>query len=349
MTEIMNFNDCALSRKNGIYGGAAGKKHGIILNGEQWMVKYPKNISDLEGTGGASYSTTPLSEYIGSHIYEILGYDVHETLLGERQGKIVVACKDFATDADLLEIRTIKNYADSEFADLLERKFPNSDSTHMADIDELLLLLESNQILSHVSGAKERFWEQAVIDIFINNNDRNNGNWGILRGREGEDRLAPVFDNGGSFQNKISESRIDAMLQNVDNVKKNAFNMHTAYGIDGHSLSAARFLDLFKNHEDLQKAVTKVVPNISQNLSTICKFINNIPETYCGEENKNYLICSANRKKLFTLQLQARFESFLLPYHNEVMKIMEENMQKPDECRKVQSEKGVGFNKRRGR
>ena len=42
-----------------------------------------------------------------------------------------------------------------------------------------------------------------MSDIFINNNDRNNGNWGILRNKDGVDRLAPIFDNGGSFQTKI--------------------------------------------------------------------------------------------------------------------------------------------------
>ena len=35
-----------------------------------------------------SYMTAPLSEYIGSHIYEILGIDVHQTILGIRNGKL---------------------------------------------------------------------------------------------------------------------------------------------------------------------------------------------------------------------------------------------------------------------
>jgi len=76
--EIINLDNCEFSRKNGTYGGAAGNKDGVIYNGKFWLIKYPKNIIGLERTGEASYSTSPLSEYLGSHIFDILGYDVHE-------------------------------------------------------------------------------------------------------------------------------------------------------------------------------------------------------------------------------------------------------------------------------
>lgn len=318
MTEIISLNNCKLSRKNGMYGGAAGNKDGIIYNGENWLIKYPKNIKGLERTGEASYSTAPLSEYIGSHIYEILGYDVHTTFLGERHGKIVVACKDFAVEDDLIEVRTIKNHANSELAELLEQKFSSSSSEHIVDIEELLLHLENNPILNQVKGITERFWEQAVIDIFINNNDRNNGNWGILRNREGVDRLAPIFDNGGSFQTKISEEKIEKVLLDLEKARENSSNTQTAYGKQGHILSATSFLDLYKCNEDLRKAVIKVIPNIRKQLPGIYEFIDQIPEVYCGENNKSYLICSANRKKLFSIQLQARFENLLLPFFRQI-------------------------------
>lgn len=48
---------------------------------------------------GLSYVTSPLSEFIGSNIYKILGYDVHETLLGicfdGKRYKVVCGCKGF--------------------------------------------------------------------------------------------------------------------------------------------------------------------------------------------------------------------------------------------------------------
>ena len=84
MIKIYDFNNNPLSYKNGSYGGMAGSKDGILINGEEWMLKYPKSLSQMEGNN-ASYSTSPLSEYLGSHIYEILGYNVHQTLLGEKK------------------------------------------------------------------------------------------------------------------------------------------------------------------------------------------------------------------------------------------------------------------------
>lgn len=59
MTGIVDLNHCGLSRKNGMYGGAAGNKDGIVYEGEHWLIKYPKNIKGLERTGEASYSKRP--------------------------------------------------------------------------------------------------------------------------------------------------------------------------------------------------------------------------------------------------------------------------------------------------
>jgi hypothetical protein len=319
MVEIINLDNCKLGRKNGMYGGAAGNKDGIIYNGESWLIKYPKNIAGLERTGDASYSTSPLCEYIGSHIYAILGFDVHETLLAYRHGKIVVACKDFATKDDLLEIRTIKNHANEELSEILERDFSSTGSEHVVDLEELLLHLRNNDILCHIKGIEKRFWEQAVVDIFINNNDRNNGNWGILRDEEGNDRLAPIFDNGGCLQTKISEDKIERMLSNLQLLIKNATNTQTAYGIGGHALSSTHFLELYNKEAGLKEAIKSVVPNISEHMGDILKFINDIPEKYVGENRNSYIVCSNNRKKLYSMQLQARLDELLLPYYNEKM------------------------------
>lgn len=344
MTEIVNLDDCKLSLKNGFYGGAAGSKDGIIYQGENWLVKYPKNIMGLERTGEASYSTSPLSEYIGSHIYEILGYDVHETILGERHNKIVVACKDFANDAALMEIRTIKNHTSEELDELLEQRVGDSTgSEHIVDLEELLIHLKNNSILKDVQGIEERFWEQAVIDIFINNNDRNNGNWGILRTNDGIDKIAPVFDNGGSFQTKISEEKIEKTLSDLELARKNASNTQTAYGVRGHILSAVRFLELHDKYEGLQQAIIKVVPLIHSRMSRIQEFIMQIPEKYNGKDDKEHLICSTKRKLLFMIQLQARLEDLLLPYYEKALKL---GMPKIDEPSQHELNQGMTRPKR---
>lgn len=317
---IVDLNDCKYSIKNGSYLGASGSKDGIIYNDKEWLVKYPLNIRGYDRTGGASYSTSPLSEYIGSHIYEILGYDVHETILGERNNKIVVACCDFTNGGNLLTIRAIKNFQNPVLSEMLERDIGSTGSRHIVNLEELLLHIKYNDILKNIHGIEERFWEQAIIDIFINNNDRNNGNWGILRNNKGEDSLAPIYDNGACMQNKISESKIESLLKTPKVIIENATNIQTAYGTESKLYSADKFLNLYVTEKGLRAASLKVIPIIRDNIEKIHCFIDNIPVDYVGRNNQSYLICSENRKAMFHMQLQSRLDRLLLPHFEKVKK-----------------------------
>ena len=68
-TVIQDLNPYIPNERNGTYGGKAGDKEGITINGEYWIVKYPKSTKGMRGTLD-SYTTAPLSEYIGSNIYQ---------------------------------------------------------------------------------------------------------------------------------------------------------------------------------------------------------------------------------------------------------------------------------------
>lgn len=322
--QIYNLEHCPFSYKNGSYGGASGDKNGIIFKEEPWLVKYPKNITEMQNTGGASYSTSPLSEYIGSHIYSILGIDVHETELGIRKGKVVVACKDFATDDILLEIRTLKNVENEELTERFGQSFENTGDKHCVDIDSLLTHLQYNSVLSIVDGIKERFWKQAVIDIFINNNDRNNGNWGILRSKNEPDRLAPVFDNGGCLQTKISEDKAVKILQDKESARKNAVNTQTAYGRDGHILSSIKFLNLQNEYPELLDAIIAIVPLIQEKMTEIKELFNQIPERTYTEDGRKIPVLPPAYKELFILQLEERLDKLLIPAYEHAMKLQKE-------------------------
>ena len=91
------------------YGGHSGSKKGIIFNNERWFLKYPKSTKSME-VKNLSYTTAPLSEYLGSSIYKLLGFDVHETKLGYANDKIIVLCKDFLDKNEvILDYNAIKN------------------------------------------------------------------------------------------------------------------------------------------------------------------------------------------------------------------------------------------------
>ncbi len=129
---------------------------------------------------GLSYLTTPLSEYLGSHIYESIGLDVHKTKLGVANGKVVVACKDFlGSNEVIIDYNMIKN----EYDEVVEREMEkissssNVFSNHV--LEEVLLIMEKNKYFRIIPELKERFWDMFIIDAFICNNGRNEGNWGI--------------------------------------------------------------------------------------------------------------------------------------------------------------------------
>lgn len=122
---------------------------------------------------GLFYSTTPLSEYLGSHIYKSIGIETHNTLLGISNEKLVVACKDFLNSNEyIIDYNMIKN----EYDENIERKIDNlSTSTKLLDnhnLEEFLIVMKDNKYFKYDIGLKERFWDMFIIDAFINNNDR---------------------------------------------------------------------------------------------------------------------------------------------------------------------------------
>ena len=206
MIKINDFDSCVPSGIS--YGGHGGSKRGIIIDNEKWFLKYPKSTKSM-GVQGMSYSTTPLSEYIGSHIYKMLGMEVHDTRLGVANGKVVVACKDFLNSSEVIfDYNSIKNEYDENVEKAIEDLSSSSiDSSN--DIEEILLIMDNNPYFKLIPELRIRFWDMFVIDAFISNNDRNEGNWGLVLDKETNHlRIAPVFDNGAAFYYKSNDEKL---------------------------------------------------------------------------------------------------------------------------------------------
>lgn len=305
-------DDCQYSDRNGSYGGQAGYKDGIIYNGGYWIVKYPKAVRDIQGgRTSVSYTTSPLSEYVGSHIYQILGYKTHDTLLCYRKGKIAVACHDFCEHrGDLMEMRTIKNAGNEMLSEELQTEFTSSNTGDRVNLKELLIHYERNPLLRDIQGITEHFWETALIDILIDNGDRNNGNRGLLFDETTKTySIAPVYDNGNSFSNKTSERRLKEIMSNKDRLTELALGSRTAYVIDGHQISAKKFVQI--QDKELQKALQKVIPLVQEHKQQIIEMIQEIPETYMGIQ-----VCSDTQKQFMLSSMELRLEHLLEPAIN---------------------------------
>lgn len=308
---LIDFNEC--QENNKAYGGMAGSKLGIIYQGEDWILKFPKSTKGMRKTV-ISYTTSPLSEYIGSHIYQILGYPVHETKLGTKDNKLVVACKDF-TDSHvrLQEFREIKNYYNKELEAILEDTVTDSNSVGSTSLHAVKAHLNYNSLLYMIDGMSERFWDCVMIDGLINNNDRNSGNWGILRYSDGSLALAPVFDNGASFSTKISDEKINDMLKNEDRILSSAISTVTGYNIDGKALQFGALLKL--EDKDIHNAVKRVVPQIQRHMDAITAFIYAISNADNGIE-----IISEIRKEFYIKGMELRLQKLLLPAYEHTMR-----------------------------
>ncbi len=300
--KIYEFDQLELSGRR--YGGNAGAKTGVIFDDEFWFIKFPKNIRNLNNVQ-ISYTTSPISEYIGSQVYKSIGIPVHETVIGEYKGKIVVACRDFCQKVGerLDEYESIKN----DYVEGLEDKISSlSSSGNGSDIEEIKIVMESNELFKQVPELKDRFWDMFVIDALIGNNDRNNGNWGVIVDEDGATKVAPVFDNGNSFSNKLSEQQMERLLNDEQLFIESAYtNRVCHFEKDGKKINPLKYIESRKD-QDCNAALLRIVPNID--IAKISEIVNDIPEEYNGKK-----IIGRSQKKFYNACMSYRYEKVLKP------------------------------------
>ena len=85
MLAAIDFSKYGTNQK---YYGGSERKEGITIDGKDYMIKYQKRTA-------FGKRNNHISEFIGSHIFELCGIQAHKTYLGYRNGEQVVACKDF--------------------------------------------------------------------------------------------------------------------------------------------------------------------------------------------------------------------------------------------------------------
>ena len=308
MIDIIDFTNCELSNRNLEYAGRAGEKRGIIYNKEMWFLKFPKNTIGMKKVDGLSYVTSPLSEYIGSHIYEILGYDVHKTILGifndGKRYKVVCACKDFIKDDKnelLIPYTALRNDTNQMILDRNDGSFASA-----SNINEIAFQLEHNTILSKINNAKDRFWDVVLIDMLINNNDRNEDNWGVIKYKN-EDKYAmsPVYDCGNCFYGKTPEERIESILSDTLRLDDSALECISAYVDDEDKrIDNEQIIEYVKKYNP--SSIKRIKELVKTKINEIKEFINSIPSKYQDVE-----IMSDRRKEYYIKTFEIRFNELL--------------------------------------
>lgn len=309
MIEMIDFTNLELSSRDLLYGGRAGTKLGVILNGEFWMVKFPKDTKNLRDSIGISYSSAPLSEYLGSKVYEIMGFDVQEVKLGiifdGKRNKLVCGCKDFLQNEDLrlASFTKLKNDAKQDLKGM-DEGIAYGEYT----LEIIAKQLEENRALKQVFGVKERFWRVVVMDLLINNNDRNDDNWGLIYSKkDGTFSLAPIYDNGASFHSKVSENKISDLLSNPAKMMSSVLNGVTGYhDAKGNNIRNDAVLNFAS--KDLEEAILYVGDKFQEKVGEIKKFFAEIPEYYKGIE-----VFTKQRKLYYMSSMMSRYQHIIQP------------------------------------
>ncbi|WP_080797499.1 HipA domain-containing protein [Arabiibacter massiliensis] len=304
--EIADLRECPASGL--FYGGRAGQKEGILVDGAPWIAKYPRTTRDLQGKHLPPYTSSPLSEYLGAHIYASLGVPVHETMLGYRNGKIVCACRDFTfPDKRLFEFKDIKN-ALSDDDGGFDSAPSDGESVFLGDV---LATIETSSLLRRVPGVRERFWDMFVVDAFIKNPDRNNGNWGVLMDSSFNYELAPVYDLGSSLFSKRGDSLAERRMGDESDIEQDAFGTNVSCyrlpTLDGKSAAIHPFAYMAETvNPDLSAAIGRFLAAVD--MDAIDALIDDVPPEAYGRP----LISDAVRAS-HKLLLRRRLEEGFAP------------------------------------
>ena len=296
------------------YGGHGGSKKGIILDNEKWFLKFPKTIRSMTDVN-ISYITMPVSEYIGSQIYKSLNIDVHDTRLGISNDKVVVACKDFLSPSEVIfDYNAIKNEYDENVEKAIETLGSSLQNSNN-EIDEILLIMEKNPYFKSITELKNRFWDMFIVDAFIGNNDRNEGNWGLILDKLTRNlRVAPVFDNGASFYNKSDDERLNSIYDDDFKFKQSAYESSVSvYRKNDKPINPLKFIESM-NNTDCSEALLRIFPKI--NMDAIENIFNEIPSEYEG-----ITVLSDTQRLFYFRVLKYRYDNILVPVYNKLIEM----------------------------
>ncbi len=206
---VIDFTNCEINKFK-TYGGANGSKKGIIYNNETYMLKFPQ---ETKRNKELSYANSTVSEYIGCQIFNYLQIPVQETVLGtytyKGKEKIVVACKDLETNG----------YKLKDFASIKNTIIDSARGGYGTELHDVLETIDEQDFVSQ-RELKKYFWDMFVVDAFIGNFDRHNGNWGFLINEQTKDiKIAPVYDCGSCLFSEMDVGLMQKVMGDIEELK----------------------------------------------------------------------------------------------------------------------------------
>ena len=269
---------------NRFYSGAERKKS-ILINEKPYLVKFQKNSRE-----GLRFNH--VSEYLGSHIFSLLGIETKETFLGRYKGENVVVIQDFLGEDEIFV----------PFNGVGDSSLEQDKETYQYSYEDIIGMLQANVKLIDVHQTIDLFWDMFIVDAFIANFDRHGSNWGFIK-KDNMYRLSPVFDNGSSLFSQLnSDEKIDAVLGSQEEIDKCIYKFPTSQVKYMGKKSSYYEIISSLAFEECNKALARIVERID--LEKVNKLIDTV-------EN-----ISEKRRFFYKTILEQRYEKILLNAYN---------------------------------
>ena len=237
------------------------KKKTLIYNKKRYLVKFPDPIR--EKNKNISYINNAFSEYVGSNVFQLSGFNTQNTILGKYtyngKEKIVCACEDFTDDDNILY----------EFESLALST--NPDKKIETELTDIMEVIEESKMINS-KETKDKFWDMFVIDSIIGNTDRHNGNWGfILNKKTNQVTFAPIYDCGSCLNPIYEDSQIENLTE--QELKNLAINCYSCIKVNGKKINYMSYINQMKD-EMCNEAIKRVFEDIK--IDKILSFIDEI-------------------------------------------------------------------------
>lgn len=253
---MIDFSSCETNGK--MYNGANGTKRAIIYNGKRYMLKTSgKALWNEE----ISYSNNCISEYLGSHIFQILGIEAQNTLLGiykfnsEEEPREVVACEDFTSlGITLQDFCSLKNYC-----------IDSKQNCYGTELSDILYVINTHEKIDN-KKVLEHFWDMFIVDAFLGDFDRHNGNWGFLYNEINDSlEIAPIYDCGSCLYPQAGPKTIEDCFSSEKEFYLRIYERPcSAIKINDKKIKHFDFLSKTENI-DCKKALIKILERIDLN------------------------------------------------------------------------------------
>lgn len=259
MIDVVNFTNCRQF---------AGKiKFDENDNIERLRLKVQYNGLYYDLKFGPRYFYRCISEYLGCSIFNAVGVQAQNVLLGvyEYEGRELpaVACQSFNTkNLYLLTMaEIIKGDYDTDFGRNILKEVQAFRYQQIYDEDKL----------------KNHFWKMFMADALVGTADRSEGDWGVFVDRKNFSvvDIAPVFNCYSCLCGEKLDNNI-VLRQNVleqDNYDTTALVNASGYMVDGKQVSYFEFL-LMTDNIDCLRSLEEFVKKIEK--LDLDKIVNNV-------------------------------------------------------------------------